>query len=274
MEIVRQKARERFPQARPRVISDNGPQFLASDVPVRDDFKEFIRVAGMTHARTSPHYPRSNGKAERWHKTLKSECIRPKTPLCVEQARSSVTFITTIASAPAPPSVSSHRATNSRATPKPSAMSATANTKRRGKPDAVEDSNNALPRRKRAPSAKRVARPRAKANRAPTRTPRPDRGLPGGAKAPSRAKPLDAIGQPRNDAINRRNGSGRGSSSPTAGEQPARDTRPRSRRNADREAAAPGRLQSLSAISEISPMPQKPHPSDSLNRQTEKPSSG
>ena len=90
VEIVRQKARERFPQARPRVISDNGPQFLASDVPVRDDFKEFIRVAGMTHARTSPHYPRSNGKAERWHKTLKSECIRPKTPLCVEQARPEV----------------------------------------------------------------------------------------------------------------------------------------------------------------------------------------
>jgi transposase InsO family protein len=25
------------------------------------DFKEFIRIAGMTHVRTSPGYPQSNG---------------------------------------------------------------------------------------------------------------------------------------------------------------------------------------------------------------------
>src|SRR5580700_11547956 len=31
----------------------------------------------MTHVRTSPNYPQSNGKLERWHKSLKSECIRP-----------------------------------------------------------------------------------------------------------------------------------------------------------------------------------------------------
>ncbi len=37
--------------------------------------------------RTSPFYPQSNGKIERWHKTLKSECIRPKTPLSLEDAR-------------------------------------------------------------------------------------------------------------------------------------------------------------------------------------------
>jgi Integrase core domain len=35
----------------------------------------------MTHVRTSPFYPPSNGKIERWHKSLKSECIRPGTPL-------------------------------------------------------------------------------------------------------------------------------------------------------------------------------------------------
>jgi transposase InsO family protein len=28
----------------------------------------------MTHVRTSPYYPQSNGKLERWHKSLKSEC--------------------------------------------------------------------------------------------------------------------------------------------------------------------------------------------------------
>jgi transposase InsO family protein len=80
IEIVLQRAREKYPDARPRIISDNGPQFLARD------FKEFIRIAGMTHVRTSPYYPQSNGKLERWHKSLKSECIRPDTPLSQQDA--------------------------------------------------------------------------------------------------------------------------------------------------------------------------------------------
>jgi transposase InsO family protein len=81
IEIILQKAKEKFPEARPRIISDNGPQFLAKD------FKEFIRLSGMTHVRTSPFYPQSNGKLERFHKTLKGECIRPKTPLSLDEAR-------------------------------------------------------------------------------------------------------------------------------------------------------------------------------------------
>jgi len=80
IEIVLQRAREKYPDARPRIISDNGPQFVARD------FKEFIRIAGMTHVRTSPYYPQSNGKLERWHKSLKSECIRPGTPLSQQDA--------------------------------------------------------------------------------------------------------------------------------------------------------------------------------------------
>jgi transposase InsO family protein len=81
VETIIQRARERYPDARPRIISDNGPQFIARD------FKEFIRICGMTHVRTSPYYPQSNGKIERWHKTLKGECIRVKTPLSLEDAR-------------------------------------------------------------------------------------------------------------------------------------------------------------------------------------------
>lgn len=68
----------------PRIISDNGPQFIARD------FKEFIRLSGMTHVRTSPYYPQSNGKLERYHKTIKGDCIRVKTPLSLEDAGSSV----------------------------------------------------------------------------------------------------------------------------------------------------------------------------------------
>lgn len=45
-------------------------------------------VSGMTHVRTSPYYPQSNGRIERWHKSLKGECIRPGTPLSLEDARS------------------------------------------------------------------------------------------------------------------------------------------------------------------------------------------
>ena len=56
IEIVLQKAREKYPKANPRIISDNGPQFIAKE------FKEFIRISGMTHVRTSPYYPQSNGK--------------------------------------------------------------------------------------------------------------------------------------------------------------------------------------------------------------------
>jgi hypothetical protein len=36
-------------------------------------------------------YPQSNGKLERWHGTIKSECIRPGTPLSLEDARRLVT---------------------------------------------------------------------------------------------------------------------------------------------------------------------------------------
>ena len=80
VEIVLQRARERFPDARPRIISDNGPQFIAKD------FREFIRISGMTHVRTSPYYPQSNGKMERWNGSLKSECIRPGVPLSLADA--------------------------------------------------------------------------------------------------------------------------------------------------------------------------------------------
>jgi len=81
VEQIVQRGRERFPGVTPRIISDNGPQFIARD------FKEFIRLCGMTHVRTSPYYPQSNGKIERWHRILKEECIRPGTPLTLEDAR-------------------------------------------------------------------------------------------------------------------------------------------------------------------------------------------
>lgn len=81
VEVILQRAREAYPDATPRIITDNGPQFIAKD------FKEFIRIAGMTHVKTSPYYPQSNGKIERWHKTLKGDCIRLQVPLSLDDAR-------------------------------------------------------------------------------------------------------------------------------------------------------------------------------------------
>jgi transposase InsO family protein len=81
VEIILQRAMEKHPQARPRIISDNGPQFIARDL------KEFVRLAGLTHVKTSPYHPQSNGKIERWHKSLKADCLRPGTPLNLGQAR-------------------------------------------------------------------------------------------------------------------------------------------------------------------------------------------
>jgi hypothetical protein len=85
VETIMQRAREAYPGVTPRIITDNGPQFIAKD------FKEFIRIAGMTHVKTSPYYPQSNGKIERWHKTIKGDCIRVKVPLSLDEARRIVT---------------------------------------------------------------------------------------------------------------------------------------------------------------------------------------
>lgn len=84
VEIVVQRARERYPGHRTRIISDNGPQFIARD------FKTFVREVGLEHVRTSPYYPQSNGKKERFYQTLKGEAIRPQTPLSLQDARTVV----------------------------------------------------------------------------------------------------------------------------------------------------------------------------------------
>lgn len=81
VELIVQRALEKFPGVKPKLISDNGPQFIAKD------FKEFIRLSGMTHVRTSPYYPQSNGKQERMQGTVKRECIREENPATEEEAR-------------------------------------------------------------------------------------------------------------------------------------------------------------------------------------------
>ena len=84
VEVIVQRAIERYPSATPRIISDNGPQFIARD------FKQFVRLTGMTHVRTSPYYPQSNGKIERWHRTMKNDTVRLKAPESLDEGRAMI----------------------------------------------------------------------------------------------------------------------------------------------------------------------------------------
>lgn len=80
-EIVLQKARENYPDARPRIITDQGSQFKSRE------FKSFISQWQASHVMTSPYYPQSNGKLERFHRTIKEQAIRPLTPLDLDEAK-------------------------------------------------------------------------------------------------------------------------------------------------------------------------------------------
>ena len=79
--IIIQAGRKKYPGVTPRIISANGPQCIAKD------FKHFIRLCGMKHVRTSPYYPQSNGKIERYHRTILSDCIRRLSPLTPDDAK-------------------------------------------------------------------------------------------------------------------------------------------------------------------------------------------
>jgi putative transposase len=72
IELLVQKAREQFPGVHPRLISDNGPQFVSKDLA------KFLHLVDMTHVRTSPYYPQSNGKQERFFRSLKEEALNFK----------------------------------------------------------------------------------------------------------------------------------------------------------------------------------------------------
>lgn len=70
--IVIQRALETLPKgmAKPRIISDNGPQYLSTE------FHSYLLDQEVVHSRIHEGHPQSNGKIERFHKTLKSECVR------------------------------------------------------------------------------------------------------------------------------------------------------------------------------------------------------
>lgn len=70
--LVIQRAPKTLPpgMAKPRIISDNGPQYLSTE------FRSDLRDQEVVHSRIRVGHPPSNGKIERFHQTLKSECVR------------------------------------------------------------------------------------------------------------------------------------------------------------------------------------------------------
>lgn len=81
VELTIQRALEKYPHARPRIISDNGSQFIAKD------FAEFLRIRSLEHVRTSVAHPQSNGKRERFHRTVSEECLQTSRFINLEDAR-------------------------------------------------------------------------------------------------------------------------------------------------------------------------------------------
>ena len=57
VQTIIQRAREKVPGQTPRIISDNGPQFIAKD------FKEFIRVCGIPTQTSRPITPKATAKS-------------------------------------------------------------------------------------------------------------------------------------------------------------------------------------------------------------------
>ena len=57
------------PQRRPRLLSDNGPSYVASDL------SDWLQDQGMKHTRGKPYHPMTQGKIERWHLSLKGRMI-------------------------------------------------------------------------------------------------------------------------------------------------------------------------------------------------------
>jgi putative transposase len=54
---------------------------------LQERIQYFIALHGLTHVRTSPYYPQSNRKVERFNGTIKKECIRKKALLDQDHAK-------------------------------------------------------------------------------------------------------------------------------------------------------------------------------------------
>lgn len=57
------------PWLRPRLLSDNGPSYVAGELA------DWLQARRMDHVRGAPFHPQTQGKIERWHQTLKNRVL-------------------------------------------------------------------------------------------------------------------------------------------------------------------------------------------------------
>jgi len=54
---------------KPRLLSDNGPCYVSGEL------KDWLADHGMNHTRGKPYHPMTQGKIERWHRTMKDRIL-------------------------------------------------------------------------------------------------------------------------------------------------------------------------------------------------------
>jgi putative transposase len=86
IELVLQKALEKFPGVTPRIISDNPPAADSSWLAISKSSSAWWEPLTCAPARTIRKAIRRGG-LERWHGSLKRECIRPSCPGSLPEAR-------------------------------------------------------------------------------------------------------------------------------------------------------------------------------------------
>lgn len=72
VEFVTEHALEKLPTEceMPRLITDNGSPYVSKE------FQSYLRERDICHSKAKVNHPQSNSKIERFHKSLKQECIR------------------------------------------------------------------------------------------------------------------------------------------------------------------------------------------------------
>ena len=74
------RVKEKYPFAKPMLITDNGSQFISLD------FKRLLSKLDIQHVRTRRNHPQTNGKIERLNGTVKNEALRPGAPTSFSEA--------------------------------------------------------------------------------------------------------------------------------------------------------------------------------------------